>query len=217
MKDLIICLAVNSRDNYVERLKGLEASLIGWHGDVRIYKEFPDGCRHQSEVPYAFKYDLILMARKDGYKRIFWLDSVMRLVPFQNISFLLDESRHGIVAFDNLGHPLEKWINDTAIRNLEIKNLKGIKQCWGGALFFDFNKETAINVFREIMRQITIGSFNEDNTARENFNAHRHDQAVVSGLLNAYGVELLPYGKIVSAEHARTKEYGNDYYIIYGD
>lgn len=212
MKDLIICLAVNGRENYAERLKGLEKSLSSWEGDVRIYKEFPEWCRLHSEVPYAFKYDLIKKAIEDGYKRIFWLDSIMRLIPGKNISQLLDESPTGIVAFHNLGHDLEKYINNTAIRNLGIENLEGLKQTWGGALFFDFTKDIPNKVFNDLMDQIKKGSFNDDNTQRENFIAHRHDQAVISYLLHTYEVELLPYGIIAAKIHLTEKTF-----VQYGD
>lgn len=212
MKDLIICLAVNGRENYAERLKGLEKSLSSWEGDVRIYKEFPEWCRPHSEIPYAFKYDLIQRAIDDGYKRIFWLDSIMRLIPGKNISQLLDESPKGIIAFHNLGHDLEKYINNTAIRNLGIESLEGLKQTWGGAVFFDFSKDTAMYVFKDLMGEIKKGSFNDDNTQRENFIAHRHDQAVLSYLLYAYAVELLPYG-IIAAKNDLTE----NTYVQYGD
>lgn len=212
MKDLIICLAVNGRENYQEKLMRLEESLFDWQGDIRIFRNYPEGCRTQQEVPYAFKYDLINQARQDGYTRIFWLDSIMRLIAGKNISKLLDEAEHGIVAFHNLGHDLEKYINDTAIKNLGIESLEGIKQTWGGALAFDFTKDTACYVFDEIIKHIELGSFNNDNTQRENFIAHRHDQAVISYLLHTYGVKLLPYGVI-----AAKKDVTNETYIIYGD
>lgn len=212
MKDLIITLAVNGREDYTQRLEGLVNSLIEWEGDVRIYKEFPEGCRPHSQIPYAFKYDLIKKALDDGYTRIFWLDSIMRLVPGKSISQLLDEAEKGIVAFDNLGHPLEKYINNTAIKNLKIETLEGLKQTWGGALFFDFNKETPNCLFMELRQQIEKGSFNDDDTKRENFIAHRHDQAVMSYLLHSYSVDLLPYGIIAAKKHMTEQTY-----VQYGD
>ncbi len=212
MKDLIITLAVNGRENYTERLEGLINSLGEWQGDIRVYKEFPAWCRPHSEIPYAFKYDLIERAKDDGYERIFWLDSIMRLIPGKNISELLDKAPHGIVAFHNLGHDLEKYINNTAIRNLEIPSLEGLKQTWGGALFFDFTKDICNYLFSELMGQIKKGSFNEDDTKRENFIAHRHDQAVISYLLHAYAIDLLPYGIIAAKKHITEETF-----VQYGD
>lgn len=212
MKDLIITLAVDGREKYTEKLMRLIASLVTWHGDIRVYKEFPKWCKPHNQIPYAFKYDLIKKAIIDGYQRIFWLDSSMRLIHGKNISQLLDEAPMGIVAFHNLGHDLEKYINDTAISNLRIGSLAGVKQTWGGALFFDFTKEFPAYILDEVMRQIEKGSFNDDNTQRENFIAHRHDQACLSWLFHTNNMELLPYGVI-----AAKKDITDQTFIQYGD
>lgn len=217
MKPLIISIGVDGREKYSEKILKLEESLKYWKGDIEIYKSFPEWCTNHYVVPYAFKYDLIKDAIKRGYRKIFWLDSSMRLIEERSIADLLEQSKTGVVAFDNLGHLLANYINDTAIKNLGIETTEGVKQIWGGCTFWDFDKELPNIILSEIFEQISKGSFNNDNTRRENFVAHRHDQAVLSVLLHNHNVELLPYGTLVSAEHARTKEYGNNYYFIYGD
>lgn len=200
MKDLIISLAVDGREKYSERVKGLEASLVHWNGDVRIYKEFPEWCTPHSAIPYAFKYDLMQRALDDGYTRLFWMDSSMRIL--KNPTPLLDNS-NGIVAFDNLGHPVEHWINDTTLANFGItpEDVKGVKQIWGGLTFWDFNTDLAKEVFAELNEQIKLGSFNEDNTSRPGFKASRHDQACLSWILHKRGIELLPYGVVAAKQH----------------
>lgn len=217
MKPLIISIGVDGREAYSQIIKGLEESLKYWDGDAEIHNSFPDWCLSHKVVPYAFKYDLIRNAYRRGYRQIYWLDSSMILVEGKDITDLLSQSESGIVAFDNLGHPLQKWINDTAIKNLKVENLEGIKQIWGGCTFWDFDKELPHLILSEVYDHINMGSFNNDNTSRENFIAHRNDQSVLSVLLHNHNIELLPYGTLVSAEHARTKEYGNNYYFIYGD
>lgn len=201
MKDLIISLSVDGRERYSERVKGLEESISKhWDGDVRIYKEFPEWCTHHKEIPYAFKYDLMQRALGDGYTRLLWMDSSMRLL--KNPKCLLDNST-GIVAFDNLGHPLEHWINDTALSNLGItvEDLKGVKQIWGGLTMWDFNTELANEVLTELMEQIALGSFMKDGTNRPGFKDHREDQAVLSWLLHKRSVDLLPYGVVAAKQH----------------
>lgn len=212
MKDLIITLAVDGREKYTEKLKGLIKTLIHWDGDIRVYKEFPSWCTPHNQIPYAFKYDLIKKAIADGYKRIFWLDSSIRLVPGKNISQLLDEAPMGIVAFHNLGHDLEPYINDTAINNLRIEKLAGVKQTWGGCVFYDFNKEFPNYVLGEVFRQIERGSFNDDATARHGFIGHRHDQAVLSWLFHTNEMPLLDYGVI-----AAKKDITEETFVQYGD
>lgn len=212
MKDLIISLAVNGREKYSEKVKGLEESVAKhWDGDVRIYKEFPEWCTPHSEIPYAFKYDLIEQAWKDGYRRVFWLDSSMRLL--KNPKVLLDNS-DGIVAFDNLGHLSLPYCTDTALRNFEVtpEEYKDVRSTWGGCVFFDFNKELAQKIFDEIRYHISIGSFEDDNTARPGFKGNRHDQSVMSFLFWKNNIELLPYGIIADRFHLN-----EDTIIKYGD
>lgn len=215
MKDLIISLAVNGREDYTARLEGLVSSLTEWTGDVRIYKEFPKWCRPHTQIPYAFKYDLIKKAIDDGYQRIFWVDSIMRLVPGKNISELLDEAPLGIVAFHNLGHPLyPKYISDKAAQNLKdfYIDITSIESTWGGALGFDFNKELPNLILKELFNQIDIGSFDELGSIREGFVGHRHDQSVLSVLFHYTQVPLLEYGVIAAGKDVTEKTF-----IKYGD
>lgn len=212
-KEIIISAAVDGREKYSEIVKELEQSIIdsGWRGDVDIYKSFPDWIIPHKSIPYAFKYQFIRRKVHQGYKKIIWLDSTMRLVPGKYILDLLLDDGEGVVGFDNIGHPLEFYINDTAIDNIGPFN-KSAKQLWGGALIFDFETDTAFEVLNEIIDQIVLGSFNDDNTARPGFKGHRHDQAVLSAIFNQMGIELLPYGII-----AAPKDVTEDTYIIYGD
>jgi hypothetical protein len=212
MKDLIISLAVDGRERYSQKVQGLEDSIAKhWDGDVRIYKEFPEWCTPHKEIPYAFKYDLIEQAWKEGYRRIFWVDSSIRLL--KNPKILLDFS-DGIVAFHNLGHNLyPRWINDTAIKNLEATDInENVMQLWGGCVFWDFNKELAQEIFDEMRWHISIGSFEDDTTDRRGFVAHRNDQAVLSWLLHKRNIPLLPYGIIAGKQHIT-----NETVLQYGD
>lgn len=210
-KDLIVSLGVDGREKYSKLMTGLIKSVedSDWHGDVRIYNKWPVWVTPHSQVPYKFKYDIIRRALWDGYTRIYWLDSVMRLVPGKNISDLLFTSK-GIVAFHNEGHDLGPYINDTAINGMPVKNPDKIKQCWGGALFFDFSLDATHYIFSQI--DINSRYFKDDATVREGFIAHRHDQAIVSVILNQSRIPLLPYGVIAAA-----KDVTDQTYIQYGD
>lgn len=213
-KEIIISAAVDGRDKYSEIVKGLEGSIVdaGWRGDVEIYKSFPDWVIPHKSIPYAFKYQFIRRKLHDGYEKIIWLDSTMRLMPGKNIlDLLLDDDGDGVIGFDNIGHPLEFYINDTAIKNIGPFDIS-TKQLWGGALIFDFETDTAFEVLDEIIDQIMLGSFNDDNTDRPNFRGHRHDQAVLSAILDQMGIDLLPYGVIAAPKDVTDKTV-----IIYGD
>lgn len=167
-------------------------------------------CSPHSEIPYQFKLGCIQIAREEGYDRVIWLDSSMEII--KDIDELFDKSP--VIAFDNLGHPLHKYISDTAVTNLNCRNIMEIPQCWGGAIGFDFTNETAIKAFEQILHQSKIGSFNEGTSNRTEFIAHRHDQSVMSVIFYNLGIKLFPYGTIVTGQHAQEPyEYGKDYYI----
>lgn len=206
----LITLAIDGREKYTEKLSGLEASLQHWPYDTRIYKSYPDYCTPHGVIPYKFKFDLIQQARNDGYNRIVWLDSSLRLL--QDPIALFGEE--GVFMFDNLGHPLWKYISDRALQNLALteSQLKHIPQTWGGALGFDFTRDKAGEIFAEIVRQSTMGSFEEGRSKRQGFVSHRHDQSVISGVLWKAGYKLLPYGLIAAKSDVTEKTY-----IQYGD
>lgn len=212
MKPLIISLAINGRDNYVEKQKKLIETLhLAGECDTWILNEYPEGVTPHAEIPYKFKYDLIKQAYEKGYKKIFWLDSTMRLVknPFE----LLELSKDGIVAFDNVGHPTYKYITDLAVYNLDCNlYIKDVKNTWGGALGFDFEKLSALQILADILKQAEIGSFNNGTSTREDFVAARHDQSVNSVIFHKYKIDILDYGFIAAKKHLNENTY-----IQYGD
>lgn len=206
----LISLAVDGREQYTEKLIGLHNSLNNWPYDTRIYKSYPEWCTPNSVIPYKFKFDLIQQARLDGYTRIVWLDSSIRII--HNPIPLFGEE--GIIAFDNLGHPLWKYISDKARNNLGISEaqLKTIPQTWGGAIGFDFTRDKACEIFAEIVRQSTMGSFETAGSSRPGFVSHRHDQAVMSVIFWKHKYKLLPYGTI-----AARADVTGETYLQYGD
>lgn len=206
----LISLAIDGRERYTEKLMGLENSLHKWPYDTRIYKAYPDYCTPNDVIPYKFKFNLIQQARQDGYTRIVWLDSSIRII--QDPVALFGED--GIIAFDNLGHPLWKYISDKARNNLQLSEaqLKQIPQTWGGAIGFDFTRDKACEIFAEIYRQSTMGSFETAGSSRPGFISHRHDQAVMSVIFWKHKYKLLPYGTIAAKSDVTEKTY-----LQYGD
>lgn len=207
--NLIISLAINGRDAYEEIQKGLVKTLPIADCDTWILNHYPENVTPHKIVPYKFKYDLINKAKKEGYKKIFWLDSTMRLLknPFE----LFEQSP--VVAFHNVGHPLKNYISDYAASLLGYKDkLDGVSQTWGGALGFDFTQDIAHILFGQIYRASYNGAFDEGGSSREGFIAHRHDQACMSVLLHQYGINLFDYGVIAAPNDVTDKTY-----IQYGD
>lgn len=216
-KNLIISLAINGREAYVDKQKGLIETLpIAGDCDHWILNHYPPYVTPHNTTPYRFKFDLLKRAQEDGYKQVFWLDSTMRLLkdPFE----LLEKSESGIVAFHNIGHKVAKYISDWAVQNLcdtgymLEDELYEIESTWGGALGFDFTKELPMKILDETLRQSTMGTFDESGSKRLDFVAARHDQSCLSVLFFFYEIPLLPYGIIAARQHVTEEtyvQYGN--------
>jgi len=222
IKPVIVSYASKGREDYNKGLDRLHDSLIkcGWEGDYWLHSKERDGnltsCnlfehKEHFEVPYLFKFTMIQTLREQGYTKIIWLDSSL-VLDRADVTDLLNV---GVMCYDNLGHPLYKYISDEAVKNLEIKTeeLLFMKQTWGGAIGFDFSREWVCELFSKIIEQAHKGSFNEGSSERYGFVAHRHDQAVMSVIFSQYGVPFLQYGNIVTYPHYMTNEYGNSFYI----
>lgn len=216
MKNLIISFASRTgRENYIELQKGLINTLpIAGDCDNWILNDLPPEITPHSQVPYLFKFDLIKKAVGEGYRKIWHLDSTMRLLknPFE----LIEQSECGVVAFHNLGHKLyPKYISNMAALNLAnyYTDITKIESTWGGALGWDFDKELPWIIFDILFEQAAKGSFNEASSDREGFVAHRHDQSNLSVLFDYFKVPLLDYGVIAALPHVDK----NKTYIQYGD
>lgn len=156
-----------------------------------------------------------------GYERIIWLDSSMQLK--KDLTPLFD-GYNGLSFFDNLGHPTWRYINDSALEMLKndgflsntstFEDIIDIPQVWGGAFALDFTQGTAKEFFGDLKEYSLNGSFKNGGSTRPGFITHRHDQAVMSVLLNDWMYTRLPYGQILCPPHDRTGEYGNDPYLI---
>ncbi len=229
-KDCLVSFSSNGREDYNKGLlRLLDSSIEHWKGDYLIYstdheldeykgikinKGLPAPKEIKSfshaEMPYQFKIALIQQAKEMGYERIVWLDSSM--VIKKDITDLFSDT--GISVFHNLGHPLWKYMSDSALAKLGLLEaaLYDIEQIWGGALFFDFRKKNAIAVFEKIKEFSVNGSFSNGGSSRLGFIAHRHDQAVMSVLVHGK-CDMYPYGTIVCPPHDLTLEYGSDFYL----
>lgn len=234
MKDVIVSFASKGRERYdLQLLRLIDSCLEHWKGDLLIYspdhelseyrgvtihKGWPDPIGIKSythaEMPYQFKTALIQKAVELGYERIIWLDSSMQLK--KDLTPLFDMSEGGITTFHNLGHPVYRYLSDSAMELLGVDDdsLLDKPQIWGGAFMLDLTKSDACNFFN-LLRHFSInGSFKNGGSKREGFVAHRHDQSVMSVLLTGFKYAMLSYGQILCPPHDKTGEYGNDPYLV---
>lgn len=239
MKKCIISFASQGRENYNQAMLNMIKSTKGiWDGDYLLYSldgyvdeylevkinlgSYPYPARYDdrfnhAEVPYQFKCNLFQLAREQRYEQVIWMDSTIRML--KNPKKLLDHAaEHGLAVFHNLGHDLKHWISDIAVERLAMtpEQLESAYQIMACVIIFDFTNPKGVEIFDRWIEASRDGvSFqNGYGSVRPDFKAHRHDQAVLSGLCNMYGVPFLPYGKLVYPPHDRTFQYGKDIYFV---
>lgn len=220
MKRCLISYAKNGRERYED---ALDRNLFEANKHTDVDKNFfkgtlPQGCPTHQEVPYAFKPYIFKEMFDKGYTQVIWVDSTIVLSKdlFNIWNYL---KANGVLAFHNLGHPLRSWISDIALAELKIseEELDDIEQIMACVVGFDISHPVGKKVFDEWYKLAEEKiSFQNNGSNRKGFKAHRHDQAVLSGLLWQNDVKLLPYGNLVYGEHSNGFNNKEPYFINKG-
>lgn len=241
MEKVIVSVASLGRENYNQAQLRLIKSCVdaGWDGhymmrsvdgycdryegvDIKINEGWPITEKYgvswqQADSAYQFKPFAIQEARERGYTQIIWCDSTM-LMHKPPTELMKLAATEGIVAFDNLGHPLYKWINNRALNHLGLSSsteaITHWRQIMACCIIFDFTLPITELIFNKWIEASIQQAFFDDDTEREDFIAGRHDQSYLSALLNIYSVPILDYGGVVYHPHNETKEFGDNYYFI---
>jgi len=232
-KDCIISFASKGREDYNKAMtrnitelkaRGYEGDFIYYSLDdprnvagIEILGGLPKGCDPHKVTPYQFKPKLFKEAFDKGYTRVIWTDST--IVAARHPKPVFDEaSKRGVVAFHNLGHNLNKWISDKAAQNLGFATPlpSDVYQIMACVIAIDYANPTGKKIFDKWLKLSEDGeSFKDNKGSAPGFVNHRHDQAVLSGLLWLEGVKLLPYGSLVYEPHNQPPyEYGDKFYFV---
>lgn len=204
-------VVMQSYDGYVDEYKGVKIELGSYPKSEKYNLQ-----NNNSEIPYGFKPEIVQVAIERGYEQVIWCDSTILLAK-EPVGYLKHAKQYGVAAVDNIGHPLQYWISDKAVEKLGITEdeLKNVPQIMACVIAFDFTNPIGVEIFTKWIEASRDGvSFQNYDSTRDGFRAHRHDQAVLSGLLWMHNVPLLPYGRLVYHPHDETGEYGNDFDFI---
>ena len=175
---------MRSVDGYCDNYYGVPITLGSWP----VTNKYGVSWQH-ADMPYQFKPYAIQEAIEAGYKQILWCDSTIRLMA--DPEPLWEQcATHGILAWDNEGHPLKPWIAPHAAKAIGI-DTEGVKQIMACCIMFDFNHPITQVVFDEWIECSRNGSF-----LNKGFDNHRHDQACLSAILYKHGVPIQPYGAL---------------------
>ena len=176
---LIRCL-----DGYCDRYEDVDIKL----GSYPVTKKYGVSWQH-ADMPYQFKPFAIYEAFEMGYTKILWCDSTIRIMKDPEPLWEL-AAEHGILAWDNEGHPLSNWITDYAKEKtgLTDPNAKQIMAC---CIMFDFSHPKTLKVVEDWIEGSLNNSFHK---STENGQPSRHDQSYLSALMSVNNIEVQPYG-----------------------
>lgn len=184
MKRAVVSFADSGQNGrYLNKMKRLEESLKGrTDADFLGFTSYEEiGSPKHTEIPYAFKPYAIQKAINLGYDSILWCDSPIHAV--KDLSPVFEHiEKHGYLFFDNIGHPLGKWTNQKCLDYFEMTreeamNTKMIMACCMGFT----QRHLFFNEYYDLAKELYPGSWND----------HRHDQTVMSFLIEKYGLEIL--------------------------
>jgi len=199
----LISYAKNGREPYEKALERNKREAKNYFKGDFIYlsNQLPEMCDEHSITPYQFKPFLFNQAYQQEYRKILWMDSTIIMLRDPEPIFDVME-KQGVVAFHNIGHPLVKWISDTAIRTTGVDMDEHPEQIMACVVGFDLNHPKGKEIFDEWFRLSQDGkSFQNNPSDNPRFIAHRHDQAILSALLHIHKIPLLPYGNLIYEAH----------------
>lgn len=190
MKRAVVSFANGS---YLPKLERMKESMKGrTDADIVTFTEYKQvGCKPHTEIPYQFKPYAIWKAIEMGYDSILWVDSP--IVAVKDITPVFEYiEKNGYMFFNNIGHPLGKWTNDLTLSHfgytreeaMEIRQI--MASCmgfcidpWKGNSFTA--REVILRPYKDLSNELYPGSWTD----------HRHDQTVMSFLINQYGLDIL--------------------------
>jgi len=201
----------------VDRLETLIKELkVG--ADFYGYKSYPDGIPTHDDIPYGFKYFLIKQKLDEGYKKVLWLDSSVLITD--NLDWLWERD---IMLIYN-GHDIGRYTSDKCLEYFKIhrKTAYNIISLLGGLIMFGQKYYNIVNKMCELAKEkITfVGSHTNENkevSSNNKVKGHRHDQSVLTILIQNTDVVPLPNSIVLNYdtnEKCEYKNYCNKYKFI---
>jgi len=229
---VIVSLASTGRENYNEAQLGLIRSIDRKAPDYDVHLRSVDGYvdeylerkihlgdwpntekwgkswNHQN-MPYQFKPFMVAEALEMGYRKIIWCDSTIRVHQNPDPLWAL-AAEHGIVAWSNEGHPLHKYIPDHQIAWLGMNSYRDVVfmyQIMACCIVFDFDHPATMPIFEKWIQGAKENCFHHNESVNPQYISSRHDQALLSGLMNLAGIPVQPYGGLAYRHYLPVEPY----------
>ena len=184
MKDIAF-VSVAFGEQYVEQQARLRESLEKVYGDEgTIFSwtdELPTGAKPFNKSLYGFKPHAVEFVRKQGYKKICWLDTA--IIVQDRIEYYDRFIKElGVIAFID-ENKLSRFCSRRALRHFQVPphkitrwNLVG-----GSFYYFDFNLPLCRAIFDKWMHAEQMGIFgSQRDEAMGLLRGHRHDEACMA-------------------------------------
>jgi hypothetical protein len=208
MKVAIINVSLNKPYTiYQNRLRNSCQQMCPYADLLFWTDELPEGARPHSESLYGFKPHAFNHAFKLGYDVVLWLDSpVVIMKDIQFIFDILDKDGYVVTGCETAN--LYQYCNDATLEHFNIKRqfVKDIKWILNYGHVFGFKKDSKHFLkFKECEELGLFTSAEEDyqdhlNNSGKAFNneyiEHRHEETIVSMIIQSEGLELTPYSLI---------------------
>lgn len=201
---------------YAKGIDRLENSLnfVGWPYAVKTWKnEYPEGSHNHKDVPYYFKISAFEWARKQGYKKILWVDASFWTVKSPIPIFNLTEEQ-GYFAFRS-GYTLAQSVNDTALSASKISRdeAESINEYASGCVCINLDNPSGKGLYQLWKNYMDIGlskgSREHDNQSQDKrFLHHRQDQSCLSIAMHKLGLVSLrdmDYVSYFGSQHNKDK------------
>lgn len=118
-------------------------------------------------------------------------------------------AEHGIIAWKNEGHPLHKYMPDHQIQFLELKpeDVKEMYQIMACCIVFDFDHPKTMPIFEKWIEGAKNNCFHHNESKNPHYISSRHDQALLSALMNINGIPVQPYGGLAYRHYLPVEPY----------
>lgn len=186
--------------HYDTHLRSLDGYVDEYLGRKIITGDLPTCSKgkawHHQNMPYQFKPVMVAEAYEMGYRKIIWCDSTIRVMKSPDPLWEL-AAEHGIVAWDNEGHPLHKYMPDHQIKWLGMNNYKDVVnmyQIMACCIVFDFDNPKTLPMFNKWLEGAFNNCFHHNESNNPEYISSRHDQSLLSAIMNMNGVPVQPYG-----------------------
>lgn len=185
---------VSFKDRYIKTQVRLRESILQFYPDATLFfwtNEYPPESKTHDQSCYGFKVHAIEYARKQGFKKVVWIDTCAILnQPIEPLFDLIKENGFFVIQDDN---KLYRYSGQWFKRQFQLD------PSWhllGGSIYiFDFNNPVAVKIFIDWKVMESQGIFgsvqvihSEKNDGIDNC-GHRMDETVLAYCMYTNGVQ----------------------------